>query len=448
MSKSIKINTPLQEGRYKVIRQLGKGGFGSVFLAQDTRLKCEVALKQTLHTGNLSVRAFEREAKLLANLRHPSLPYVLDYFAENGEYFFVMEYIKGDDLEVSLRRHTFSFDEVCKIALQLFEALDYLHTQKTPIIHKDLKPANLKLTERGYLKVLDFGLSKGSAGLMSTNPRTVMRGHTPAFAPPEQLTGSTTDERSDLYSAAATLYFLVGGVTPPNGQKRAVDKAFGKPDSLGLVSSINKDVPVEFARILNDALAISPDDRPDSAEKVLDSLGLWQEEAEEKRIQEEVNKKAADIEKRYELESIELERIRESAETYYNLAIECRKQRDYDCSILNCTISIALNPNNEKFYTERGFAYDEKGDDEKAIKDCSEAIKINPNLDMAYNNRGRSLYKLGDYNKAITDYNKAIKLDSNNALYYRNRAITFKKMGDSDKAQADRQMADELEGKK
>src|SRR5215212_7556376 len=103
MSKTINPNIVLQ-GRYKIIKPLGKGGMGTVFLAQDSRLKCEVAVKQTMRTEQLSRRAFEREAKLLANLRHPSLPYVLDYFEENNEYFIVMEYISGEDLSLRLRR--------------------------------------------------------------------------------------------------------------------------------------------------------------------------------------------------------------------------------------------------------------------------------------------------------------------------------------------------------
>ncbi len=420
---------------------------GSVFLAQDSRLKCEVALKQTLLTGVVSVKAFEREARLLANLRHPSLPHVLDYVADNGEYFIVMEYIKGEDLEVWLKRHTFSFEEVHKIALQLFDALDYLHTQKTPIIHKDLKPANLKLTERGHLKVLDFGLSKGSAGLMSTNPKTVIRGHTEAFAPPEQLNGAATDERSDLYSAAATLYFLAGGVTPPNGQKRAYEKAVGKPDTLGLVSNINKDIPIEFAEILNDALAISPDDRPDSAEEILGRLRTWQEEVEEERIQEEVNRRAEEIEKRYESESAEIERIKESAKTFYNLAIECRKEKDYDGVILNCTVSVALNADNDAVYNERGHALFEKNEYDKAVEDFSKAIEISPNEAVYYYNRATSFHRMEVYDKALINYNKAIKLAPNNALYYHSRAKTFEKKGDLDKAQADRQKADKLEGK-
>src|SRR5437899_10549988 len=154
--------------RYRIIRPLGKGGFGQVYEALDDKLDCIVAIKERLAKldSDKLRRAFEREAKLLANLRHPVLPKVSDHFFEGDGQYLVMEFIEGDDLSILLskRQYPFPVQQVLSWADEVLKALAYLHTRSEPIIHRDVKPANLKLTSEGEIFLLDFGLAKGYAG--------------------------------------------------------------------------------------------------------------------------------------------------------------------------------------------------------------------------------------------------------------------------------------------
>ncbi|MCI0486117.1 MAG: serine/threonine protein kinase, partial [Blastocatellia bacterium] len=193
------------QNRYKILRPLGQGGMGAVYLAEDNRLGSKVALKQVLpeHTDNaLARKAFEREARLLANLDHSVLPTVSDYFIEDNDeaagLFLVMKFIPGDDLEKVLRNRRnniaprgepkpFAVDEVLSWADQLLDALDYMHTQGPPVIHRDIKPENMKPTSRGKIILLDFGLAKGRASGMSQSRNRSVPGYTPNYAPVEQI---------------------------------------------------------------------------------------------------------------------------------------------------------------------------------------------------------------------------------------------------------------------
>src|SRR6478672_2110046 len=157
------------QGRYKVLRQLGQGGMGAVFEALDERLDTTVALKETFFADERLRRQFEREARLLARLHHPALPRVSDHFSEGEGQFLVMQYIAGEDLSemIAKRRGAFPVAQVLSWADQLLDALDYLHTQDPQIIHRDIKPQNLKLSGRGQIVLLDFGLAKGQVGAVS-----------------------------------------------------------------------------------------------------------------------------------------------------------------------------------------------------------------------------------------------------------------------------------------
>src|SRR5512132_570157 len=210
------------QSRYRIVRQLGQGGMGAVYEAIDHRLDTTVALKETLFAEERLRKQFEREARLLARLHHPALPRVSDHFAEADGEFLVMQYIAGDDLAemMAQRRGPFPPDQVLTWTDQLLDALDYLHTQEPQIVHRDIKPQNLKLTSRGQIVLLDFGLAKGSVGHMSVATSASIFGYTPNYAPLEQVQGLGTDSRSDLYSLAATLYHLVTGIKPPDALTR------------------------------------------------------------------------------------------------------------------------------------------------------------------------------------------------------------------------------------
>lgn len=252
------------QGRYHIVRQLGQGGMGAVYEAIDQRLDTTVALKETLFSEERLRKQFEREARLLARLHHPALPRVSDHFSEGDGQFLVMQFIPGDDLSemMNRKRGPFPANQVLTWADQLLDALDYLHTQDPQIVHRDIKPQNLKLTSRGQIILLDFGLAKGQAGEISrvTTAASIF-GYTPNYAPLEQIQGLGTDSRSDLYSLAATLYHLMTGVKPPDALTRAAALVNGQPDPLLKASEANSEISPDVDEVLAKAMAQNREQR-------------------------------------------------------------------------------------------------------------------------------------------------------------------------------------------
>src|SRR5467141_3709417 len=199
------------QNRYRIIRQLGRGGMGAVYEAVDTRLDATVALKETFSVDDRLRRQFEQEARLLAQLHHPALPRVSDYFTAGERAFLVMQFISGVDLAEIISQQPGPFPKATVIAWadQLLDALVYLHTRDRQIIHRDIKPHNLKLTSNGRIALLDFGLAKTHAADHSTTQSSnSIFGYTRRYSPLEQIQDQGTSPQSDLYALGATLYHL------------------------------------------------------------------------------------------------------------------------------------------------------------------------------------------------------------------------------------------------
>jgi Tol biopolymer transport system component/predicted Ser/Thr protein kinase len=241
--------------RYQVIRQLGQGGMGAVYLALDTALDHQVAVKINRNPAQDSTNQFLREAKLLAALRHPNLPRVTDYFVLEGSQFLVMDYISGDDLASRLSREGAQpVEKVLYWAVQLGGALAYLHGQKPPVTHRDIKPANIKLTPEGNVMLVDFGIAK--AGDPTQMTATGAAGYTPGFAPPEQYGGAHTGPFSDQYALAATLYTLLAGQKPVDSLQRVMSNV-----SLTPLRTLQPSIPETVDTAIQRAMALRPEDR-------------------------------------------------------------------------------------------------------------------------------------------------------------------------------------------
>jgi serine/threonine protein kinase len=255
------------EQRYRLGEVIGRGGMGAVYEAVDLRLNARVALKQILRATPTLRQAFEREAQLLANLRHRALPRVSDYFSEADADFIVMEFIDGTDLrQVLLDRGPLVVDEVLAWGDQLLDVLEYLHGQTPPIIHRDIKPQNIKLTQSGALVLLDFGIAKGNLGAEpTTGASQSVVALTREYAPPEQLLREGTDERSDLFSLAATLYHLLCNQLPVPIDRRISRIQNDQPDPLLPVAQINARVTTAVSDLLHQALSRKAEQRPASA---------------------------------------------------------------------------------------------------------------------------------------------------------------------------------------
>ena len=262
-------------GRYEIRQRIGQGGTGSVYLAEDRRLEGRLcAVKEVEHDHALPAKIFEeareqfmREATILARLDHPNLPKVSDFFSRENRDYLIMDYVPGDDLRTLMldarRQKTFlRTDVVLGWANQIANALTYLHRQDSPIIHRDIKPSNLKLTPSGLVKLVDFGLARILVPDEMTI--TIIQGQgTILYTPLEQYgsDGSHTDVRSDIYSLGATLYHLLTNEAPADARRR-----FLTPESLVPPRQINSSISRRTQKALKLAMALHPDERPDTAE--------------------------------------------------------------------------------------------------------------------------------------------------------------------------------------
>lgn len=271
--------------RYEILELVGQGGMGAIYKAADRRLEGRIcAIKEILPhlTENTTspeeleqvAEQFRTEASTLARLDHPRLPKVSDYFSNGSREYLVMDYVPGRDLQEILaekrRQNEFLTEsQVLEWAVQLLDALEYLHYQDPPVLHRDIKPGNIKLTPRGDIKLVDFGLVK-LLQQDETRTVTVVQGRgTVAYTPLEQYGGDSgfTDARSDLYSLAATLYHLLVGEPPIDAKER-----FLRPGSLPSICLVNPTVSPRVERVLFQALAMHPNERPSTAREFRDLL--------------------------------------------------------------------------------------------------------------------------------------------------------------------------------
>jgi Tol biopolymer transport system component len=254
-------------GRYRIVRWLAEGGFGAVYLAEDTQHDNRlVAIKESLERSPRAEAQFTREASLLARLDHPHLPHVIDYFSlsEHGQYL-VMDYIAGQDLRAWLAEARAPLPEAQVLAWmrQVCAAVQYLHGQQPPIIHRDIKPANIKITPDGRAILVDFGIAKlfDIDQVTATSARAI----SPGYSPVEQY-GGGTDERSDIYALGATLYHLLTAQVPTESVRRSSTQPLPSPQIS------RSDISAHVAQAILKATAYSAEGRYDSVAGLVAAL--------------------------------------------------------------------------------------------------------------------------------------------------------------------------------
>ncbi len=239
----------LIHGRYRLVRQLGVGGFGAVYQAEDTTLGHRlVALKEmsprglSLEETKEATDAFQREALLLAGLAHPSLPRIYERFEEEGRWYLVMDFIAGETLEVYLDRQGGSLPvkEALQLALQLCDVLGYLHSRQPPIIFRDLKPSNIIRSSDGQVTLVDFGIARFFKPGQTKD--TIAFG-SPGYAAPEQYGKAQTTPRSDTFSLGAVLHQMLTGSDPSEKPFRFAPLTMPRP--AGLSSLIERMVDMD-----------------------------------------------------------------------------------------------------------------------------------------------------------------------------------------------------------
>ena len=253
--------------RYRIVEILGQGGMAAVYRAIDENLGMEVAVKENLFTTEEYARQFRREAVILANLRHPNMPRVTDHFVieQQGQYL-VMDHIEGEDLRQRMERiGAISEQETIIIGMALCDALTYLHTRSPQVLHRDIKPGNVKISPSGQIFLVDFGLAKMVVGRQATT--TGARAMTPGYSPPEQYGTARTDHRSDIYSLGATLYSALTNAIPEDGLARAMEQTVLTP-LLKRQPKMTK----RLANCLEKSLEVRPDDRYQNADEFKNDL--------------------------------------------------------------------------------------------------------------------------------------------------------------------------------
>ena len=256
-------------GRYQVIRKLGQGGMGAVYLVSDQRLAGkQYALKEMSDQAiadpaerQAALEAFQQEAAMLAALNHANLPQVTDYFTEGGNQYLVMEYVQGQTLEKKLElvRGPLPEPTVRRYAEQLCDVLVYLHGQRPPIIFRDLKPANIMvLPGDKQIKLIDFGIARHFKPGKSKDTQAM---GTPGYAAPEQYGKGQSDARTDIYAFGATLHHAITGRDPST-----------EPFKFPPVRSYNSVASASFEQIVGRAVMLDPADRWQSARELQNAL--------------------------------------------------------------------------------------------------------------------------------------------------------------------------------
>ncbi|MDT8364520.1 MAG: serine/threonine-protein kinase [Nitrosomonas sp.] len=238
-------------GRYQVETVLGKGGFGATYLVTDQRVQGKRwALKE------IPEMLFdEYEVSLLSQLDHPAIPIIVDRFTDEGMVYLVLKFGGTKTLATECRKNqTIEYSRLKPWILQIGNVLEYLHSRNPPIIHRDLKPENILIDDEHRVMLIDFGIAKASVAASVT--RTLGRAASHGFSPPEQVMGTGTDVRSDIYSFAATIYFSLAGKTPVAAHERVAGALLQAPGELA------SGIPPEVNAAIMKALSLNINERP------------------------------------------------------------------------------------------------------------------------------------------------------------------------------------------
>ncbi len=268
----------LIDNRYKIVKSIGEGGMANVYLAWDTILEREVAVK--ILRGDLAddekfVRRFQREANSASSLRHPNIVEMYDVGEDNGKYFIVMEYVDGKTLKSLIKkRGSLNLSEAIDIMLQLASGIACAHDSY--IIHRDIKPQNVLILEDGRVKITDFGIAMALNSNELTQTNSVMG--SVHYLPPEQASGSGSTIKSDIYSLGILMFELLTGRVPFKGDNAVEIAIKHMRDQIPSVCELNPEVPQSVENIILKACAKNPKNRYDSVHDMYNDLKVCLDE--------------------------------------------------------------------------------------------------------------------------------------------------------------------------
>src|SRR6266487_940859 len=398
----------LLAGRYQLLSRIGQGGMGAVYKAADTRFNNRpLAIKEMSSTGlpparlQEAVAAFEREAHLLADLLHPNLPRIYEHFTENDRSYLVMDYIEGQTVEEHLEQvggGPLPVDQVIKWAEQLCDVLNYLHTHQPPIIFRDLKPANIMLSESGHIYLIDFGIAR--IFKPGKQHDTVALG-SPGYAAPEQYGKAQSTPRSDIYSLGALLHHLLTGIDPSE-----------QPFFFRPASQVNPAVDPALNALLQQMLAMDSEGRPSSAQEVLNAL------------EGTVTTQPRSTSRPLAHASDPL-----SDEAY---ALYTQKRLDEAIAVYNRVLQ--ANNTNPQGWQGYGLTQRLRGLYEDALSSFERALQLDPGLVISWNGKGSVLARLRRHQDALDAFEHALQLDPQNAAAWNGKGAALNALGRSNQA--------------
>ena len=399
-------------GRYHIIQELGRGGMGIVYKGHDPILDRPVAIKilsQQLVQNAEAKDRFIREAQAAARLNHPNISGIFDISEHEGIYYIVFEFISGRSLDKILKeKKFFPYNEALKIFLPACQALDYAHQHG--IVHRDVKPGNILVSEEGNVKVSDFGIAWVEAAHTITQPGEIIGSF--FYFSPEQARGEKVDRRADIYSLGIMLYEMLTGRLPFQADNPAAliqMHLTAEPDPPTMVNST---IPRKLEDALLKAMRKDPADRFQSVKEMITELTL--EEMPVDLYKTSISPSEA------ALHNI-------LGNNYY-------KQGKLDLAILEWEKATVLDPYNALTHNNLGTAYDGLGNLENAVTEYGRAVDLNPNNFVAHYNLGSAYYRKGDVENSIEEYRKVTVLNPKFAPAYYNLGNGFYKLGKIDQA--------------
>jgi serine/threonine-protein kinase len=282
-------------GRYQIVEELGRGGMGVVYKAEDTKLKRTIALKflspELTHIPDVKDR-FMREAQAAAALDHPNICTVYEFDEAEEKTFISMAFVEGQSLRKKIESGPLELDEALRIATQVAEGLLIAH--KKGIVHRDIKSANIMVTEDNQAKIMDFGLARMTGGTLLTQEGTAMG--TIAYMSPEQARGEAVDHRSDIWSWGVVLYEMLTSELPFKGDHEQAIVFSIRKDKPKPLTELQSEIPVSIGQVVDKALEKNPDERYQHIDELLDDLksisaGIVPEEIKARLRKEKLRKR-------------------------------------------------------------------------------------------------------------------------------------------------------------
>jgi len=397
--------------RYRILSQLGKGGFGAIYKAEDAQLGNRLLAVKEMSQSGLSPQEiieatenFKREALLLASLTHPNLPSIYDYFSEAGRWYLVMDFIEGETLEEHLNKEPegrLSVEETQRIGIQLCMVLDYLHGRQPPIIFRDLKPTNIMMTPDSHLYLIDFGIARHFKPGQAKD--TIAFG-SPGYAAPEQYGKAQTTARSDIYSLGATLHNLLTGI----------DLSLS-PFQFAPLQQQGRPIPPGLESLIMQMLEMNEGKRPESMIVIKQQL----QSIDRQHPTGHINVPQAHVSTQpgtsssnplpptqtYSAGAIQhLVTLKIVGDTYLNT-------KRYQEALLAFEQAIQLDPNDAVIYNDKGYILSKLERYEEALTACEQVIRLDSDFVLAYHTQGDVLSILECNEEALAAYEQAIRLD-------------------------------------